>query len=135
MTALFNSRLFKLAVSFMVVQNIDTYHEEAYLALLASTFVFLLREPVSEWRDNLIRKIHSSLRVTYWQDAAFREFILGSLENPHQLFTSKEKEDHTDITKVMLLVYFIGKEKLLSPEQLSHFIDLVMVHYVEKTYV
>lgn len=27
MSALFNTRLFKLAVSFMVVQNIDTYHE------------------------------------------------------------------------------------------------------------
>jgi hypothetical protein len=72
MSALFNTRLFKLAVSFMVVQNIDTYHEEAYLALLASTFVFLLKEPQSEWRDNLIKKIHSSIKVTYWQNQSFR---------------------------------------------------------------
>jgi hypothetical protein len=50
----------------MVVQNIDTYHEEAYLALLASTFVFLLKEPNSEWRENLIKKIYSSMKVTYW---------------------------------------------------------------------
>jgi hypothetical protein len=35
----------------------------------------------------------------------------------------------------MLLVYFIGREKLVSPEKLNHLIDLVMVHYVEKTYV
>lgn len=35
----------------------------------------------------------------------------------------------------MLLVYFIGKEKLVPPEQLAHLIDLVMVHYTEKTYV
>lgn len=35
----------------------------------------------------------------------------------------------------MLLVYFIGKEKLVAPAQLAHLIDLVMVHYVEKTYV
>lgn len=35
----------------------------------------------------------------------------------------------------MLLVYFIGKEKLVPPAQLAHLIDLVMVHYVEKTYV
>lgn len=51
------------------------------------------------------------------------------------LFNQREKEDHADITKVMLLVYFIGREKLLSPERFSHFVDLVMVHYVEKTYV
>ena len=35
----------------------------------------------------------------------------------------------------MLLVYFIGKEKLVSRAELGHLIDLVMVHYVEKTYV
>lgn len=52
----------------MVVQNIDTYHEEAYLALLASTFVYLINEPESEWRNNLIKLIYSSLKVTYWQN-------------------------------------------------------------------
>lgn len=51
------------------------------------------------------------------------------------MFNSQGKEDHTDIAKVMLLVYFIGKEKLVEKKQLSHLIDLVMVHYVEKTYV
>ena len=115
MSMLFNTKLFKLAVSFMVVQNIDTYHEEAYLALLASTFICLLKEPQSEWRDNLISKIHSSLKVAYWQDQSFREFILKSLDNPHLLFNSKEKEDHTDVAKVILLVFFIGREKLLPP--------------------
>lgn len=36
---------------------------------------------------------------------------------------------------MILLVYFIGREKLVPPAQLTHLIDLVMVHYVEKTYV
>lgn len=31
----------------MVVQNIDTYHEEAYLALLGTTYTYLLGQPVS----------------------------------------------------------------------------------------
>jgi len=47
MSELLNTRLFRLAISFMVVQNIDTYHEEAYLALLGTTFVFLLKQPKS----------------------------------------------------------------------------------------
>ena len=38
----------------MVVQNIDTYHEEAYLALLGTTFVYLLKLPESEWKNLLI---------------------------------------------------------------------------------
>lgn len=86
-----NTRLFKLAISFMVVQNIDTYHEEAYLALLASTFVFLLKEPNSEWKENLLKKIHASMKVTYWKEPKFRELITEGLKNPHKLFTSSEK--------------------------------------------
>ena len=65
MSELLNTRLFRLAISFMVVQNIDTYHEEAYLALLGTTFVFLLKQPKSEWRDNLIQLIYTSIKVTY----------------------------------------------------------------------
>lgn len=76
MSDLFNTRLFKLAVSFMVVQNIDTYHEEAYLALLGSTFLFLLRQPASEWRDLLIKKIYTSIKVTYGANEEFKKFIL-----------------------------------------------------------
>lgn len=47
MSNLFNTRLFRLAVSFMVVQNIDTYHDEAYLALLGAVFVYLLKQAKS----------------------------------------------------------------------------------------
>ena len=57
------------------------------------------------------------------------------MKDPFVLFNSKGKEDHTDIAKVMLLVFFMWKEKLLEGERLDHYLDLVMVHYVEKTYV
>jgi hypothetical protein len=35
----------------------------------------------------------------------------------------------------MLLVHFIAQEGLLCGAELSHLIDLAMVHYTEKTYV
>jgi hypothetical protein len=44
MAPLINTRLFRLAISFMAVQNIDTYHDEAYLALLGSVFVYILKQ-------------------------------------------------------------------------------------------
>lgn len=65
MSNLFNSRLFRLAVSFMVVQNIDTYHDEAYLALLGTVFVYLLKQPKSEWKKTMFQKIYTSIKVTY----------------------------------------------------------------------
>lgn len=109
MSDLFNTRLFKLAVSFMVVQNIDTYHEEAYLALLGSTFLFLLRQPESEWRDELIKKIYTSIKVTYGCTPEFQEFIREVEKNPFALFKAKSKEDHVDIVKVMLITFYISQ--------------------------
>lgn len=91
MSDLFNTRLFKLAVSFMVVQNIDTYHEEAYLALLGSVFLFLLRQPASQWREKLIKQIYSSIKITYGVTSEFQEFIKKVEENPIALFKAKSQ--------------------------------------------
>lgn len=135
MSDLFNTRLFKLAVSFMVVQNIDTYHEEAYLALLGSVFLFLLRQPASEWRDGLIKKIYTSIKVTYGATPEFQKFILEVEANPFELFRAKEKEDHVDIVKVMLITFYIAEEGRLEKSRVMHLVDLALVHYAEKTYV
>lgn len=35
----------------------------------------------------------------------------------------------------MLLVYYLALEHKLSKEKLYHYVDLVMVHYAEKTFV
>jgi hypothetical protein len=75
MSQLLNTRLFKLAVSFMVVQNIDTYHDEAYLALLGTTYVFLLKQADSQWRNELIDQIYSSIKITYGVKTDFQAFI------------------------------------------------------------
>ena len=135
MSPLLNTRLFKLAVSFMVVQNIDTYHDEAYMALLGSTFMFLLSQKKSEWRDELINSIYTSMKVTYGSTDSFNEFIKEVEKNPFSLFTAKEKEDHVDIVKVYLIVYYIFREGRISEEKAKHLVDLALVHYTEKTYV
>jgi predicted ATP-dependent serine protease len=44
-------------------------------------------------------------------------------------------EDHVDITKVMLIIYYISKEGKLPKPKLDHLVDLALVHYAEKTYV
>jgi hypothetical protein len=67
MAPLLNSKLFRLAVSFMTVQNIDTYYSEAYLALLANTFVYLLQAEKGEWTKNLVQSIYESIKATYGQ--------------------------------------------------------------------
>ena len=73
----------------MVVQNIDTYHDEAYLALLGTTYVFLLRQPNSQWRNDLIDRIYTSIKITYGTTPEFQEFIASVEEDPFNLFKAK----------------------------------------------
>lgn len=135
MADLFNTRLFRLAVSFMVVQNIDTYHDEAYLALLGAVFVFLLKQEKSEWKKEMLQKIYTSIKVTYGATKEFQDFILEVEKEPFTLFKAKNLEDHVDIVKVMLIVFYISQEKRLDADKIKHLADLALVHYAEKTYV
>lgn len=98
----------------MVVQNIDTYHDEAYLALLATTYAFLLKQPKSQWREDLINQIYSSIKITYGATTDFQKFIESIEENPYRLWQDKGKEDHLDITKVLIIIFYISREGRIS---------------------
>ncbi len=66
MTLLINSRLFKFMMTYVIMRNADTYYEEAYLALLSSTIVFIYKnEKKSEWRDVLLKLLYSTLHLTF----------------------------------------------------------------------
>lgn len=91
MSPLLNSRLFKLAISFMVVQNIDTYYPEAYFALLASTYIYLLTAEKSQWRDNLIKSIYESIKITYGEEDSFKQKIAAIEKDPFELFKIDEE--------------------------------------------
>lgn len=137
MAPLLNSKLFRLAVSFMAVQNIDTYYTEAYLALLANTFVYLLLSEKGEWTSGLVNSIYESVKATYGQEASFQEWILRIEADPFVLFQIQKEvnEQHVDITKVLLIVYYISKEGRLPREKVLHLVDLAVCHYCEKTFV
>lgn len=137
MAPLLNSKLFRLAVSFMAVQNIDTYYTEAYLALLANTFVYLLLAEKNEWTAGLVNSIYESVKATYGQEPSFQEWILRIEQDPFVLFTVQKEinEQHVDITKVLLIVYYISKEGRLPREKVLHLVDLAVCHFCEKTFV
>ena len=137
LSPLLTTRLFKLTVSFMVVQNIDTYNPEAYLSLLASTYISLLSAEKNEWRDNLIQLIYESIKVTYGEEQGFQKKVQAVSDNPFELFRpdKEEKEEHVDISKVLIYVFYIMKEGILSKEKLAHLADLALCHFSEKTFV
>ena len=53
------------------MQNADTCFENAYIALLSNTLMYLMNEPESEWRNNLIDKVFATIKITYSKSKGF----------------------------------------------------------------
>jgi hypothetical protein len=66
-----NSKLFHILMTFNVMQNADTSYDNAYIALLANTLVYLISKPASEWRDNLLDQLHITVKVVYGESKFF----------------------------------------------------------------
>jgi hypothetical protein len=51
---LLNTNLFHILMTFNVMQNADTCFSNAYAALQANTFLFMITQQESEWQKMLI---------------------------------------------------------------------------------
>lgn len=134
MMPLINSRLYRLLMTFLVMQNVDFYYDEAYLALLANTFVFMLTFDKSEWRDDILNKIYLTVKMTYESEASFKNYMNLFIEKPTEAFYTKENnaagDQHIDLSKPIFFLYFAFKEKLLSEEEMHKRFDFVLMDYM-----
>lgn len=85
----------------------------------------------------MLSAIYESIKVTYGQDPAFQNWILKIEEDPFVLFKVQKElnEEHVDITKVLIVIFYIAKEKRLPHDKLLHLVDLALCHYTEKAFV
>ena len=61
----------------------------------------------------MMKKIYTSIKVTYGATEEFQNFIIDVEKDPFNLFKAKSQEDHVDIVKVLLIVFYISQEKRL----------------------
>ena len=54
-----------MLMTFNVMQNVDTCFDNAYLALQASFFVYLIMQEDSKWREENINLVNETLQITY----------------------------------------------------------------------
>lgn len=48
------SKFFSILMTFNIMQNADTCFENAYIAILSNTLVYLINQEESTWRKNLM---------------------------------------------------------------------------------
>eukprot|EP00172_Hildenbrandia_rubra_P000610 Plantae.Rhodophyta-Hildenbrandia_rubra.ctg13281.p1 GENE.Plantae.Rhodophyta-Hildenbrandia_rubra.ctg13281~~Plantae.Rhodophyta-Hildenbrandia_rubra.ctg13281.p1 ORF type:complete len:1025 (+),score=173.89 Plantae.Rhodophyta-Hildenbrandia_rubra.ctg13281:46-3120(+) len=59
------SRLYQVLMTYLITQSADIIDRNAHLALLAATYVYLLVQPSSEWRTNLMDAVVTTTRILF----------------------------------------------------------------------
>ncbi len=74
MKELITSRLYQILMTFNVMQNADTIFENSYFALMCNTFLYLISQPKSEWRNDLMNLLCKTLKITFSSSKWFKLF-------------------------------------------------------------
>ena len=130
---LLTSKLYHLLMTFNVVQNVDTLYEEAYMTLLANTFLYLLKQSESEWRDKLLKAIHDTCSIVYYDDQNFRKYQQGLIDAP-ELAIEKDEEQlkygSIDLSKAIFHLFLLRQDKRISEEQVEKILGAITQKFV-----
>jgi len=132
MKYLLRSKLYHLLMNFNVMQNVDTLYEDAYLALLSNTLVYLLNEEDSEWKKDLLNKIYFTVNMVYGEDQSFIKYREGLLNDPIKTISEDEelkKYGNIDLSKAILHLFMLTKDKLVDEKQSQHIIAVITSWY------
>lgn len=134
---LINSRLYRLLMTFLVMQNVDFYYDEAYFALLANAFIFMFTFEQSEWRDEILNKIYLTVKMTYEGEPSFKNYLSLFIEKPVEAFFdfTDKANDHVDLSKPIFFLYYCYREKLLDEAELHKRFDFILIDYINCIFV
>eukprot|EP01022_Parablepharisma_sp_SALTPOND_P010468 TRINITY_DN1431_c0_g1_i1.p1 TRINITY_DN1431_c0_g1~~TRINITY_DN1431_c0_g1_i1.p1 ORF type:complete len:981 (-),score=86.55 TRINITY_DN1431_c0_g1_i1:10863-13805(-) len=74
--------LYHVLVNFVTTQNLDVLHDYSYLALLANSALYLLLQPLNEWREILFKRVLMSILMIYGKNKDFNNYSLLLRESP-----------------------------------------------------
>ena len=135
---LINSRLYRLLMTFVVMQNIDTFYEEAYLALLASSFCFMLNFKENEWRNNMLDRIYKTVKFSYGEEDDFKKYLSSFLTKNYEEIFYKGKDQNSDnridLSKPLVTLYYVYKKKILEKEDLKKIFEYILVEFFHRMY-
>lgn len=139
MSALINTKLFNLVMTFNVLKNPDSLFEEAYLALLANTIIYLLtNEPESEWRNSLLTRVYTTVQIILKSKPEFRlQMDMFAMDPLETIRTDKDQMSNgqIDLSKSVLMVFLLAEYKLINSEIIELILFSIFVHLLNQKYV
>lgn len=95
------------------MQNADTCFENVYLALLANTFLYLVDQPESEWRNKLLDQIYHTTSFVTSKSKPFKLFLDQLVSAPRLALVTEHPEVQTkceDPSKALLALFYLIKK-------------------------
>jgi len=110
---LIRSKLYHLLMTFNVMQTIDTLYEDAYLALLS--LIFLLKEPKSEYKYDLLENIYHTVKIVYNDNSSFIKYREALIENPFKAIPEDQEQrkyGSIDLFRAILHLYMMWHDNI-----------------------
>lgn len=114
------SKLYHILMTFNVMQNVDTIFENAYMALLSATLVYLLPQPDSAWKKNILNLIYKTIKIAYSNSGGFKKFAETLIKTPRIACVTEHPDINTkceDLTKAVLVLFFLVTDGQLTDKQ------------------
>ena len=128
MKALLRSRLYHLMMTFNVMQNVDTLYEDAYLALLSNTLIFLLGEKDTEWKKELLQVIENTVKLVYYGTQSFETYRENLIQNPLNTIINDEEQKKygsVDLSKAILHLFMLCSDKKIDDKKSKEILDAI----------
>lgn len=121
-------------MTFTVMQNADTMFESAFSALLANTLIFLIQEPKSSWRDDLLDLIYETSKMTYYSSKNFETYAKALTETPNIALVTEHPDIQTkceDPSKAIYALFYIMRDQ---PEIFEEKKELIVQRIICETF-
>ncbi|KRX02821.1 hypothetical protein PPERSA_04024 [Pseudocohnilembus persalinus] len=106
------SKLYQILMTFNVMQNADTFFPNAYQALLANTCLYMILQNKSQWQQDILNQINSTLKITYADFKGFKKYQQALLQETNLAVVSEHPDcpyKCEDISKVVMVLNYIVK--------------------------
>lgn len=124
MQPLLAHKLFHLLMTFVLHRNVDTLDTNAYLSLLGNTWLYLLSQPDSEYKQTLIQSIFETIQLVYGATDEHTVYKQKLLEQPEQTICHGE-----NLSRTLLYILLLHRADALKQDTAKEMIPLLFATY------
>lgn len=135
---IYSTDLFNLLMSWNVTLNLDDFNKDAYFALLAASYVYLLKLDINKiekkydvnvLKDLKNRIIDTTRILKRSKKHSVKTFIYTTYKKSNTLFIDDHKNKYKDFSQIILVMYYLKKYKKIDEDELEELLQRFWIEY------